>query len=302
MFSIGNFDGVHLGHVALLVCLRERARARGTAAAVITFDPHPLAILRPERYQPALTTVEEKARLLTEHVDHVMVLRTQAKLLGLSARQFFDEVIVARFASCGLVEGPTFGFGHDREGNVETLAAYCAAAGLFFEVVPPLHLDGCIVSSSRVRQAILQGKVEAAARWLGRHYQLQGLVSRGQGRGQHLGYPTANLERITTVIPGNGVYAGRCHVAGKVHAAAVNVGPNPTFGEQERKVEAHVLDFQGDLYGRQVELAFLARLRDTRPFASVAELLAQIRSDVEAVRHHTSRQGANRQEDLETRR
>jgi riboflavin kinase/FMN adenylyltransferase len=188
-----------------------------------------------------------------------------------------------------MVEGPNFAFGHDRQGNVEILGGWCAGAGIEFEVVEPISDHGQLISSSRIRQSLHEGKVEEASRFLGRPHRIQGVVTHGAGRGTGLGIPTININQIDTLIPLDGVYAARVFVPGvesppAAWAAACNIGPNPTFGEQIRKVEAHLIGFDGDLYGRSVELDFLARLRSTRAFANLDELLGQIHSDIERAR------------------
>jgi riboflavin kinase/FMN adenylyltransferase len=183
-----------------------------------------------------------------------------------------------------LAEGENFGFGRNREGDVRTLEALCRPAGLAFEVVPPLKKDGITVSSSRVRKALDAGDVGEAKSLLDRPYRLGGIVGTGQRRGNTIGFPTANLERVETLIPGDGVYAVRVRHEGRTWPGAANIGPNPTFGEQARKVEVHLIGFQGDLYGQSLTVDFLARLRETRPFGGVAELVEQLRRDVEDAR------------------
>jgi riboflavin kinase / FMN adenylyltransferase len=280
--TIGNFDGVHRGHVALLTELRARARAAGGPAVVVTFDPHPLQLLRPEQFLPLLTEPADRVELLQAHgADHVVVLQTTPELLRLTAAQFFAEVVRQRLQARAMVEGANFAFGRNREGNIETLAELCREAGITLAVAPPFLEDGVLVSSSRVRNALLRGAVREAARLLARPYRVRGTVAAGQRRGATLGFPTANLEKIVTVIPADGVYAVRVEAAGQVWAGAANVGPNPTFGEQARKVEVHLIGFQGDLYGQTLAVDFIDRLRDTRPFGSADELVAQLRQDVE---------------------
>jgi riboflavin kinase/FMN adenylyltransferase len=281
VLSIGNFDGVHRGHASLLARLQVRAGERGVPAVALTFDPHPLLLLRPEAYEPTLTTVEDRAHCLQRvGADHVVVLNTRPELLRLSAEEFFQKVIRENLRGCGMVEGPNFGFGKNREGNVETLARLCGRDGMSLEIVPPLHMDGGVVSSSRIRKALVAGDLADANRWLGRPYALSGRVAEGQRRGRQLGFPTANLIDVPTIIPGDGVYAVRAKLADQSWPGAANVGPNPTFDEQARKLEVHLIGFEGDLYGRNLNVEFHARLRDTRRFESVAELLAQVREDV----------------------
>lgn len=279
--TIGNFDGVHRGHAALVAELRRQAAAVKGPAVVVTFDPHPLQLLRPSQFMPVLTTVAERARLLTRAgADHVLILETTPQLLSLSAAEFFDEVIRRRLAPRAIVEGPNFAFGRGREGTTETLAALGRAHGISLSVVEPLGLNGVMVSSSRVRDALVAGDVRGAAALLGRPYRLHGRVGTGQRRGAAIGFPTANLEGVQTVLPREGVYAVRAWVGDESWPAAANIGPNPTFGEAARKVEVHLIGFTGDLYGRPLAADFVERLRDTRPFAGVAELVEQLHRDV----------------------
>jgi riboflavin kinase/FMN adenylyltransferase len=283
--TVGNFDGVHRGHQELIAHARRQAGVVGGPAVVLTFDPHPLQLLRPALFQPTLTTTADRAELLRGYgADCVLVLRTTPELLGLGARGFFDQVIRGQVGARAVVEGFNFAFGHNREGTVETLAALCREAGMSFDLVPPLELDGRPVSSSRVRDALVRGDASEAVRLLGRPYRLRGTVGTGQRRGQTLGFPTANLERVETLVPGAGVYAVRVLSASGIWPGAANVGPNPTFGEQARKIEAHLIGFQGDLYGQALAVDFLDRLRDTRPFGSAADLVEQLRRDVEQAR------------------
>jgi riboflavin kinase/FMN adenylyltransferase len=287
--SVGNFDGVHRGHAALVAELRRRADAAGGPAVALTFDPHPLDLLRPDLAVPLLSTLEDRCRWLQEErADHVVVLHTTPTLLTLSAADFFKQVLQQRFEVRALVEGSNFGFGRGREGNVAMLAQLCQAAGVGLAVVPPVFIEGQEVSSSRVRAALLAGAVEEAALLLGRPYRLRGVVGRGAGRGRVLNFPTANLESLGSLAPGDGVYAVRVEADGRTRAGAANVGPNPTFGEHTRKVEVHVIDFTGELYGRPLAVDFVRRLRDTRPFAGVAELTAQLGRDVEQARQTIS--------------
>lgn len=280
--AIGNFDGVHRGHGALLAELRRQAADVGGPAVAVTFDPHPLQLLRPDQFQTILTTVVDRAALIeAQGVSGVVVLRTTPALLRLTAHDFFDQVIRDRLGARALAEGTNFGFGRDREGDIDTLADLCGERGLRLAVVPPFLWEGKPVSSSRVRKALERGAVREAADLLGRPYRLRGTVGTGQRRGQTLGFPTANLEGVQTVVPSDGVYAVRVHSPGGTWPGAANVGPNPTFGEQARKIEVHLIGFQGDLYGQTLGVDFIERLRDTRPFGGPAELIAQLRADVE---------------------
>jgi riboflavin kinase/FMN adenylyltransferase len=280
--SIGNFDGVHRGHSALIAELLRQAKAVAGPAVALTFDPPPVELLRPQQAPPRLSTLEDRARLLHAlGAEHVLILRVTPQLLSLRAAEFFAEVIRKRLQARALVEGSNFGFGRGREGDVATLKLLCDPAGLLLSVVPPVIIDGSEVSSSRIRGLVSSGLVQQAMELLGRPYRLYGVVGTGQRRGQQLGFPTANLHNTRTLIPGDGVYAVRVIHRGKTWPGAANVGPNPTFGESARKVEVHLIGFQGDLYGQSLAVDFLARLRDTRPFGGVRELMEQLRRDVE---------------------
>jgi riboflavin kinase/FMN adenylyltransferase len=283
--TIGNFDGVHRGHAALLAELREQAHARNGSAVALTFDPHPLQLLRPEQFQPVLTTVPDRAELLqTLGAHHVLILRTNWELLRLSPDEFFHKVVRTHLQPQALVEGNNFGFGRNREGTVETLAELCAQVGVSLIIVPPVTTEGTRVSSSHIRALLLKGDVRSAALLLGRSYRLRGLVGTGQRRGQKLGFPTANLEHVETLVPADGVYAVRVQHEQRTWPGAANIGPNPTFGEQVRKVEVHLISFEGALYDQTLTVDFLERLRDTRPFAGVEQLIAQLRVDVDQAR------------------
>jgi riboflavin kinase / FMN adenylyltransferase len=283
--AVGNFDGVHRGHTSLVAELRTQAAKVGGPAVVVTFDPHPRDVLRPDLAGPALTTAGDRSNLLhAAGADHVLVLHTTQDLLHLTAKEFFDEVLHHGLAVKALVEGANFGFGRNREGNIDTLADLCHVAGIPLTVVPPVVIDGGEVSSSRVRNSLLKGDVAEAEKVLGRPYRLHGTTAVGQRRGRTLGFPTANLDPLENLAPGDGVYAVRVQVGDRVWPGAANVGPNPTFGENARKVEVHLIGFHGDLYGQSLAVDFIRRLRDTRPFKGAEELIEQLRRDVDQAR------------------
>jgi riboflavin kinase/FMN adenylyltransferase len=283
--TVGNFDGVHHGHTALVRELRPLARAVGGPAVVLTFDPHPLQLLRPEQFQPVLSTATDRAELLqAAGADHVLLLQTTPALLQLTAEEFFQQVIREQLDARALVEGENFGFGHNREGNIATLTSLCRQAGVPLVVVPPVLRGDRPVSSSRVRNALVGGAVREAADLLDRPYRLRGTVVSGQRRGRKIGFPTANLEQIETLVPGDGVYAVRVLSGAETWPGAANIGPNPTFGEHVRKVEVHLIGFQGELQGQVLAMDFLDRLRDTRRFADVTQLVEQLHRDIEQAR------------------
>ncbi|HKA06272.1 MAG TPA: bifunctional riboflavin kinase/FAD synthetase [Gemmataceae bacterium] len=282
--AVGNFDGVHRGHAALIANARELAGKSGTVVAV-TFDPHPLVLLAPERYQPPLTTAADRARLLQEvGADHAVVLQTTPELLKLSPAGFFQTILRESLGARGLVEGFNFRFGRDRAGSNETLRSLCAAAVIPFLEVPAFILDGRPVSSSRVRDALGSGDIASATELLGRPHRLAGIVGTGAQRGRTIGFPTANLERVETLLPADGVYAVQVTASHGRFAGAAHIGPNATFGENARTVEVHLLDFSSDLYGQTLAVDFIARLRGTKAFAGVDELVEQIRRDVAEAR------------------
>ncbi len=281
--AIGNFDGVHRGHAKLIERLVQRAKSLDKPAIVFTFDPHPVRILRPEQSPPPLTWTERKAELLYQlGVDRLIAYPTDKALLSLSAKDFFELIISQTLGAKAVVEGPNFFFGRNREGNVELLAHYTSEAGMSLDIIQPDESAGTMVSSSRIRELIgIQGDVGAARELLTAPYRIRGMVTHGASRGTKIGFPTANLEGIDTLLPANGVYAGLGRIDQEIIPAAIHIGPNPTFGEKAKKVEAHLLGHQGMLYGRPLELDFLSRLRDVVSFDSSEALVRQVKQDVQ---------------------
>jgi riboflavin kinase/FMN adenylyltransferase len=284
--AIGNFDGVHRGHARIVARLLEQARAVDGPAVVFTFDPHPVRILRPREAPPPLTWTDRKAELLASlGVDAVIAYPTDEALLQLAANDFFQRIVRDTLDARAIVEGPNFFFGRGRAGTIEVLRQLTAEAGIQLEVVEPLVDDGLIVSSSRVRKLIAAGHVEQARRLLTEPYRIRGMVVHGAGRGAKIGFGTANIHAIDTLVPAVGVYAGRGFVNNEAWPAAINIGPNPTFGGAEMKVEAHLLGWDGSpLYGQPLEIDFLTRLRGVQRFAGVEALTQQLHADVAAAR------------------
>ena len=283
--AIGNFDGVHLGHARIVERLLAMARQVGGAALVFTFDPHPARILHPRQSPAPLCWTELKAQLLGRlGADAVLAYPTDKTFLHMEARQFFDRVVRGRLRARGLVEGGNFFFGHNRHGTVELMRQLCDQSGLEMETVEALEIGGRIVSDSLVRRLVAAGQMDEVRAMLARPYRIRGKVVHGANRGSGLGFPTANIDGFDTLLPAEGVYACRVWVDGSPHAAAVSIGPNRTFDEQALKVEAYLLDFQGNIYDRSVEVDFLARLRDIERFDSVARLIAEMSKDVESTR------------------
>lgn len=284
VLTIGNFDGVHLGHRRLLSRLVDAARARGRPAAVFTFDPPPRTVLAPSQAAPRVTAWPDRVRLLGDAgVDQVIVERFSRAFAQHPPAWFADEVLGRRLGAVEMVVGWDFRFGKARAGTVDTLRERLQIP---VEQVDALHLDGAVASSSRVRQCILDGDVEGAAQLLGRPHFMRGVVVPGDRRGRRLGFPTANVEGDGTLLPAAGVYAVRAIVdGGPPRAAVANLGVRPTFGgDGPSLVEVHLLDFSGDLYGAEVEVSFVARLRGERRFPDADALAAQIQADVAEAR------------------
>lgn len=285
VISIGNFDGVHQGHARLIARLRAMAQRIGGPAVAVTFDPPPVRILRPGVHPELLTTPIRRAELLRRcGADGVVVIRTTADLLRQSPETFFHTLIQGSLQARGMVEGPNFFFGRNRAGNPHLLKRLCAEANLECEIVEPTTIGERMVSSTRIRELLIKGDVEAANELLTAPFRLSGRVVPGAGRGRGLGVPTANLSRIATLVPGAGVYACRATIDGEQRGAAVHIGPNPTFDEAGEKVEVHVLDFEGDLYDSLIDLDFVRRLRGVETFADSEALKDQLFRDLDAAR------------------
>lgn len=295
--TIGNFDGVHLGHRRLIDAARSEASALGVPVVAVTFEPHPVAVLAPDRAPPRLTTLAERLALL-EHagVDATIVLETSRALLAIAADEFLT-LIAGVCRPRVIVEGPTFNFGRGRAGSVVTLQEHAARLEYRAVIVEELYgreLGGNPpINSSNIRAALREGRVTDAAAMLGRPHRITGIVGAGQGRGGPLGFPTANLDGIPHMVPQNAVYAAVAQrFNGSLHLAAVNIGPQPTFEQPAVRVEAHLLDFHGDLRGEPLGLHILERIRGQQRFSGVQELLAQLRADCDTVRaRHPSADG-----------
>ncbi len=284
VLTIGNFDGVHLGHAALLSRVQSEAAQRGAQSALLTFDPHPRCVLDPAHCPQSLTTVAEKTDVLAEHgLDRLVVLPFNREVSTWGAEQFCDMLGEA-FDLRALVVGHDFALGHKRQGDIAFLRAYGERHGFSVEVVEPVLVGEEVVSSSRIRAMLAEGDVRSAAALLGRQHFMDAVVEHGEEVGRHLGFPTANLSIAGgKCLPAPGVYAMWVRVDGAWQAAATNVGYRPTFGGDRLTVEAFLLDFSGDLYGREVRAAFVERLREERAYATAGELVVQIDKDVEQV-------------------
>lgn len=286
--SIGNFDGVHRGHAALLTQVRELADRVGGPAVAVALDPHPSVILRPDKAPPKLTSIARRAELMGQHgIDALVVCRTGDGLLKLTAEQFFGSLVRQSLNARAMVEGPNFFFGRDRGGDIESLGAMCSESGIDLRIADPTIVDGQMISSTRIRGLLAAGEIEAANELLGHPFRITGTVAAGAGRGRTIGFPTANFGSIETVVPGPGVYGGRVWLGSETHLAAIHIGPNPTFDDDAAtKVEVHLMDYDGDLYGMTMGVDVCLRARDVAKFESSDDLIQQLHRDVDAIRRH----------------
>jgi riboflavin kinase/FMN adenylyltransferase len=284
--TVGNFDGVHCGHQALIAAAVDWARAEGGTVVVLTFDPHPSRILSPLRAPAALTTPQQKEEILDGlGVGGLAVLPFTKVTAALSPDAFAQQVLAAALGARLVVVGESFRFGHRRTGDVATLQTLGETLGFSVRALPPVLQAGRPVSSSRVRQAVLRGEMPEARALLGRTFFVDGTVVRGDGRGRTIGIPTANVSPENEILPGRGVYAGRFRLpTGTWFPAVVNIGERPTFGGGEPTVEAHLIDFAGDLYSSRVRLEFHERLRGEQRFEGKEALVDQIRADIARAR------------------
>jgi len=284
--TVGSFDGVHLGHRAVLQEIARRARATRRTAVLVTFDPHPLVVVNPSAAPPLLTTGAERREILaTTELDWVVFLRFTPGLAELAPEAFVRDILLARYGMRELVIGPDHGFGKGRRGDVDLLRTLGRELGFTVDVVDPVGRDGTegAVSSTRIRRAIMGGDLAGAARMLGRPYQVSARVGRGAGRGRTIGVPTINLADVSPrkLLPPDGVYAVRVEWRRGMADGMMNQGPRPTFGEPGRVLEAHLFDFSHDLYDEWVRVEWVRRLRPTRAFASMEELRRQLAEDRE---------------------
>ena len=281
LLTIGVFDGVHLGHQRLISELIKQARQRNLLAGVVTFRQHPEDLFSSRSKLPFLTDMKKRTSLLKEEgVDFIVTLSFNKDLAGLSARQFIN-LMQKHLRMQGLVIGSDFALGKGREGDTGAIQRLGKEMGFGVTVVPPLKINGEVVSSTLLRQALTKGDIKKVHELTGRSFSLRGKVVEGTGRGEGLGFPTANMDvKSGQALPPDGVYVGLTRANGKVYQSMTNIGRNPTFGDAERSVESYLVDYHGDLYGKELQLEIVARLRDEKKFASAAELKNQIAQDI----------------------
>lgn len=284
VITVGTFDGVHAGHRQLIQRLIRLARQSGATSTVVTFDPHPREVIHPDQGRHLLlTTMEERAELLGEcGVDQMIVIPFDRAMSLMDSETFLEKVLYERIGCSQVLIGFDHHFGRDREGSIDTVRRLGQRLGFVVEEFPEQDVHSEKVSSSRIRKALSEsGDVELARTLLGRPYRLSGTVIRGDGRGRKLGFPTANLRlnNPRKVRPASGVYAVEAHVRGERHAGMMNIGQRPTFDATQTTMEVHILDLQADLYGVELRIDFLHRIRDERRFESVEALVAQLHRD-----------------------
>jgi len=282
VLTIGNFDGVHKGHMVLFNKVKERAKATDGQAAVMTFEPHPIRVMKPGNGPPLITPLKEKLDLIAETgVDVIFCIPFTRDFAAISARGFVEDILLKKIGIREIVVGYDYTFGHDRLGDISLLKELGGELGFKVHIVEPVYIDRRLVSSTSIRQLVREGEFSLAEAFLGRHYQISGTVIKGENRGGRLlGFPTANLKVVDELIPRMGVYAVTVQVEGKTYNGVTNIGTNPTFGEHGLSVETHLLDFSGDLVGKTIRINFLQRLRDEKTFKSVKELSDQIAEDI----------------------
>ena len=278
--SIGNYDGVHLGHRAILESVVAAAKRRGIQSLLVTFDPHPLSVVAPAKRPRLLQTRRQKLDILAEcGIDGVLILKFDAAFAAMTGEEFFRTFLKGRVTPAAIHVGASFRFGHDRAGDVDLLCRIGAEMGFEVVGIPQVEVSNEIVTSSAIRRIVEDGDVERAGRMLGRPFALTGEVVGGDGRGRTLDFPTANLDVENELIPRRGVYVTEASVLSSRNAAVTNIGVRPTFGGETLVVETHLIDFDEEVLGERMEVRFLARLRDEKRFLSPDELADQIARD-----------------------
>ena len=282
VLTIGNFDGVHRGHLALFEKVKERAGAIRGCSAVMTFEPHPIRIMKPGNGPRLITPTQQKIELIGRAgIDVLLCIPFTREFADISARDFVQNILVNRIGIKELVVGYDYAFGRNREGDIPLLREMGENLGFAVHLVEPIHVENILVSSTSIRRLIQEGRLAEAKTLLGRDFQVEGTVVRGHNRGGRLlGFPTANLNPQDELLPRTGVYAVFVHVNGRTYNGVTNVGYNPTFRDKALSVETHILDFSKDILGERIKLTFLHRLRDEKVFKSIQELTDQISRDI----------------------
>ncbi len=284
--TIGNFDGVHLGHQFLFKTLIQEARRENRKAVVITFDPHPKKILHPDR-RPfyLITTLEEKIRLIEKQgIDALMIIPFTLEFSETTAEEFVNEILWDGLRIRKILIGHDYTFGKDKAGNESLLSKLGNKLGFEVGIINAFKVDNGVISSTRLRYAILEGNVKKATAILGRPYNLGGIVIEGSRRGGTLGFPTANIKPVKVLMPANGVYAAVIHMEDSRYQGVLNIGLNPTFSDEKLSIEVHILDFNDNIYGKNLDILFIDRIRDEKKFTGPEKLVEQIKRDTDQAR------------------
>ncbi len=280
--TLGNFDGIHLGHQRIFKKVADTAQKIGGEAVVITFEPHPLKILNPDQCPPLLTPFRKKMMLMEKTgIEKVLCIQFTKTFSEIAPPDFIKRILLETVGTKKIIVGYNYRFGRDKSGDVESLKENCGLLEIEVEVVEPLIVNGTVVSSSRIRELIRDGEVEQASKLLGRNYPVMGRVKEGTFRGRDLGFPTANLEMTEELYPKTGVYAVNVEWLHQRWNGLANIGLNPTFDGKELSLEVHILNFDHEIYGEEIQVDFIRRIRDEIRFSSLTDLIAQIRKDIE---------------------
>jgi riboflavin kinase/FMN adenylyltransferase len=285
VITLGNFDGLHLGHQELVRRVIGRAKELEACSIVVTFRPHPLKILAPEKCPPLISIYEEKIKLFEKlGLDVLVKIPFTLEFAKMSPEDFVTGILCGMLGAKEIFVGFNYRFGRRREGNITTLKALGEKLGFAVREVDQVSLYGEVISSTKIRHLLREGAVEHAARLLGRTYAITGIVITGDGRGKNLGFPTANIASKHAIIPAHGVYAVRLSVRDRFYDGIANIGMRPTFGKNALAIEVHVFDFNEDIYGEEISLYFIGKIREEKKFGGAGELIRQIREDVETAK------------------
>jgi riboflavin kinase/FMN adenylyltransferase len=284
--TIGNFDGVHKGHIVLFEKVKEIAKSINGQSAVMTFEPHPIKVMKPGNGPPMITPTKQKLKLISQAgIDVILSIPFTVQFASISAQDFVKDILVKKIGVREIVVGYDYTFGSGRKGDIGLLRTMGEEIGFKVHVVEPIHLNNTLVSSTSVRNLVQAGDLVEAKRLLGRDYQISGTVTKGAGRGGRiLGFPTANLLPVDELIPKKGVYAVRVEMDSGENYGVCNIGNNPTFGGNPLSIETHLFDFSGDILGKEFTIKFIRRLREEKTYGSKEELAAQIKEDIESAR------------------
>lgn len=292
VLTIGNFDGVHKGHLALFDLVKRRARALGGQSIVMTFEPHPVKVIKKGNGPAIITPTEQKLGLIADAgIDVIICAPFTLRFASIPAESFVQDLLVEKIGVKEIVVGYDYTFGRERKGNIALLQEMGVELGFQVHLVGPVHIDHTLVSSTSIRRLVGDGNLTEAKKLLGRDYQIWGTVVKGANRGgKLLGYPTANIRPTDELLPKTGVYAVSVQIEERSHRGVTNVGYNPTFGEHALSIETYILDFSEDLVGKRIKIKFLRRLREEKTFGSATELTEQIVRDVSEAREYFARE------------